>query len=208
MRSKFALIALGCSALAACNTPHHADQGVAATNIPVVTTANYVFEASAPGGVLAPGSAERLDGWFQGLGIGYGDSVYVDGPWAPAAREQVAMVAGRYGMMVDQGAPVLAGMVAPDSVRVIVSRRRASVPGCPNWSRPAQPSVENRTMSNFACAVNSNLSAMVADPGDLIHGRDVIGPVDPRSATRPVQTYRNKPQSGEGGLQSMSTKGS
>lgn len=135
MRSKLILIALS-STLAACATPgvNQADRGVASVNVPVVTTADYVFDAAAPAGALAQGEPERLSGWFQGLGLGYGDTVYVDGS-APAARSQVASIAGRFGMLVTPGAPATQGMVAPGSVRVVVARRRAEVPGCPNWSR-------------------------------------------------------------------------
>ena len=97
-------------------------------NVPVVTSADYVFDAAAPGGALAPGESDRLNGWFQGLGIGYGDSVFVDGGYAPAARAQVSAIAGRYGMLVTAGAPVTAGVVQPGSVRVVVARRRATVP--------------------------------------------------------------------------------
>src|SRR4051794_15186398 len=110
MRSKVILVAL-CSAVAACNTPDLADKGLAAVNVPVVTSADYVFDASAPNGVLAPGEADRLNGWFQGLGLGYGDSIYVDGPFVGAARGQGAAIAGQHGMRVSACAPVTAGVV-------------------------------------------------------------------------------------------------
>ena len=206
MRSKVILIALT-SALAACNTPDLADKGVAAVNVPVVTSADYVFDAAAPDGALAPGEADRLNGWFQGLGVGYGDSIYVDGAYADAARGQVAAIAGQYGMMVEAGAPVTAGAVGPGTVRVVVSRRRAEVPNCPNWSLPAQPNYDNRNMSNFGCGVNSNIAAMVANPEDLIHGREAAGPADVNAAARAVIYYRSSPPTGEKGLQSISTKG-
>ena len=204
MRSKVILIALA-SSLAACNTPDMPDKGVAAVNVPVVTSADYVFEAAAPDGALAPGEADRLNGWFQGLGIGYGDSIYVDGAYAEAARGQVSAIAGQYGMMVSAGAPVTTGMVAPGTVRVVVSRRRASVPYCPNWSVPAQPNYDNRNMSNFGCGVNTNIAAMIANPEDLIHGRDP-GSTDVNTAAKAVQFYRATPPSGSKGLQDISTK--
>jgi pilus assembly protein CpaD len=92
MRSKIILIAL-CSSVAACNTPELADKGLAAVNAPVVTSADYVFDAAAPDGALAPGESDRINGWFQGLGLGYGDTIFVDGPYADAARGQVAAIA-------------------------------------------------------------------------------------------------------------------
>ena len=126
-----------------------------------------------------PSEAARLDGWFRSLDLRYGDSVYVDGgAYSEAARAQVAGIAGNYGMLVSHGAPVTAGAVAPGNVRVVVSRNVASVPNCPNWERPSQPNYNNRTMPNLGCAVNSNLAAMVANPEDLVHGREGDGVVD------------------------------
>ncbi|HEY6047482.1 MAG TPA: CpaD family pilus assembly lipoprotein [Sphingomicrobium sp.] len=204
MRSKLILIALA-SALSACHTPDMADTGVAAVNVPVVTSTDYVFEAAAPDGGLAPGETDRLNGWFQGLGLGYGDSIYVDGPYA-AARGQVAAVAAQYGMEVLAGAPVTAGLVQPGSVRVVVSRRRAVVPFCPNWSVPSQPNYSNRNMSNYGCGVNANIAAMVANPEDLLHGREGSGVDDTRTAAKAVIFYRSSPPTGTKGLQDISTK--
>ena len=208
MRSKFLLIALG-AALAGCQTAGQPDKpamGAAAVNVPVVTSTEYVFDAAAPGGALAPGESERLNGWFQGLGLGYGDSIYVDG-YAPGARGQVAAIAGRYGMLVSPGAPITAGQVQPGSVRVVVARRRAFVPGCPNWRQASQPDWDNKTTSNYGCAVNSNLAAEIANPEDLIHGREAGGVTDDQTAVRAVDMYRTKPPTGQGGLQAVSSKG-
>lgn len=208
MRSKLALIVLG-STLAACSTlakgPDVPAAGLAAVNVPVVSRADYMFDAPAPGGVLAPGEAERLDGWFQGLDVRYGDNIYVDGA-ADVARNQIADVAGRYGLMVLPGTPVTAGALAPDMVRVVVSRTEAHVPNCPNWSVPAQPNYSNSSMSNFGCGVNSNIAAMVANPEDLVHGHEGTGVSDARTATKPVGTYRNATPTGANGLMSISTK--
>jgi pilus assembly protein CpaD len=210
MRSKFLLIALGV-ALSACQTAGQPDKpamGSAAVNVPVVTGTDYVFDAAAPGGALAAGETDRLNGWFQGLGLGYGDTIYVDAGYAPGARAQVAALAGRYGMFVTPGAPVTAGAVQPGSVRVVVARRRAFVPNCPNWSRPSQPDWDNKTMSNYGCSVNSNLAAEIANPEDLIHGREGATVTDTTAATKAVDMYRTKPPTGQGGLQAVSTKGS
>jgi pilus assembly protein CpaD len=205
MRSKIILIALA-SSLAACNTPDLPDKGVAAVNVPVVTTADYVFDAAAPDGALAAGESDRLNGWFQGLGIGYGDSIYVDGPYADAARGQVAAIAGQYGMMVSAGAPMTTGAVQPGTVRVVVSRRRAEVPHCPNWSLPSSPNFDNRNMSNFGCAVNTNIAAMIANPEDLIHGREGMATTDVDAASKGVLLYRSQPPSGKKGLPEVNTK--
>lgn len=52
----------------------------------------------------------------------------------------------------------------------VVTPDRAVVPDCPNW-RSAGLDSAALTDSNFGCAVNSNLAAMIADPMDLIRGK-------------------------------------
>jgi pilus assembly protein CpaD len=172
-----------------------------------VTRADYVFDAAAPGGSLAPAEKARLDAWFRGLDLGYGDSIYVDAPYADAARYEVGQIAGNFGMMVQPGAPVTAGAVAPGSVRVVVTRTRAEVPGCPNWRVPSQPNFNNRTMSNFGCGVNSNIAAMVANPEDLVHGREGTNVGNNQAGTKAIMLYKSTPPSGQKGLQSVSAKG-
>lgn len=86
-------------------------RGVEAVNVPVVTKSTYVFDASAPDDSLGATEQARLDGWFAGLQLGYGDSIYVDGPYSDAARRDVARVAGRYGMLVSDGAPMTEGQI-------------------------------------------------------------------------------------------------
>jgi len=207
MRRHFALLALA-TALAGCthDRPTEAMRGVASVNVPVVSRADYIFDAAAPDGSLGPAEEARLDAWFRSLQLGYGDSIYVDGGYSDAARADVGRVAGRYGMLVSNGAPVTAGAVAPGSVRVVVSRTKASVPNCPNWSVPSQPNLENATMSNFGCAVNGNLAAMIANPEDLVHGREGNGLSDATTASRAIGLYRTTPPTGTKGLQDISTK--
>ena len=207
MRTKLIAVLLA-GAVAGCTTPggNTADRGLAAVNEPVLTRATFALDLAAPGGMLPPEEVARLDGWFRSLELGYGDSVFVDGAYADMARTQVADVAGRYGMMVLPAAPVTVGVVPAGTVRVVVGRTRAEVPGCPNWSVPSQPNMENRTMSNFGCAVNSNLAAMVANPEDLFHGREGTGVGDTLTATKAVDYYRSAPPTGAKGLQDISTK--
>lgn len=211
MRRNLALLALipalsGC--LATAQDRYAApNRGVEAVNVPVVSRADYAMDLAAPGGSLPSAEAGRLDGWFRSLQLGYGDSIYVDGADAYQARADVARVASQYGMLVGNGAPVTQGAVQPGSVRVVVSRTRASVPGCPNWSAPSQPNIQNATMSNYGCSVNANLAAMIANPEDLVHGREGSGVVDSVTATKAVESYRKAAPTGEKGLKSINTKG-
>ena len=204
MASKSAIL-LAAAVLTGCGyTPHDLpDRGVASVNVPVLTRADFVFDAAAPDGSLAPGEAARLNAWFAGLDLGYGDSIYVDGPYG--ARSEVAQVAGNYGLMVSPSAPVTGGPVGPGNARVIVSRMRATVPNCPNWSVPAQPSSDNRAMSTFGCAVNSNLAAMVANPQDLVYGREGTGVGDSQTSSKAIGSYRKAEPTGTKGLQDITT---
>lgn len=181
-------------------------RGIEAVNVPVVTRSDYAFDAAAPDGSLAPGEQARLDAWFAGLNLGYGDRIYVEGAYADAARADVARVAAGYGMLLSSGAPVAQGVVNPGTVRVMVSRTRASVPGCPNWRSYKQPNWGNATLSNFGCAVNGNMAAMIADPNDLVWGREGSGYDMADTAARAIQSYRNTKPTGEGGLKDISTK--
>jgi len=208
MRRHFALLALA-TALAGCThmDPDPALRGVEPVNVPVVSRADYVFDAAAPDGSLGSMEEARLDGWFRSLQLGYGDSIYVDGPYADGARADVARIAGRYGLFISQGSPVTTGEIAPGSVRVVVSRTRASVPNCPNWSVPSQPNLTNSSMAGLGCSVNANLAAMIANPEDLVHGREGSGVGDATTGARAIGLYRTTPPTGTKGLQSINTKG-
>ena len=197
MASKSALL-LVAFALAGCgHKPYDIpDRGLESVNVPVVARTDYVFDAAAPDGSLAAYEAARLNAWFAGLNLGYGDRIYADGPYASGARSDVAQIVGNYGLMVTEGAPVSTGAVGPGAVRVIVSRMRASVPNCPNWSVPAQPNSQNRSMSNFGCSVNSNLAAMVANPQDLLNGREGPAASDGVDGAKAVNLYRDWPLTG------------
>jgi len=206
MASKTALL-LVAAALSGCayHPGPDPEAGISPVNVPVVTRSDFVFDAAAPDGTLGPSEAARLDGWFKGLDLRYGDAVYVDGSYPEAARAQVSDIAGKYGILVSPGAPVTAGAVVPGSVRIVVSRTVASVPHCPNWERPSQPNYNNESLPNLGCAVNTNLAAMIANPEDLVHGREGTGLGDAATAARAINYYRTAPPTGTKGLEETST---
>jgi len=173
---------------------------------PVVQRTDFVLDLAAPDG-LAPSEAGRLVGWLQGLQLGYGDRVWVDpgpGYGSARARQGVAAVVETYGLLLNESAPVTAGAVAPGAVRVVVSRMTASVPSCPDWSDAARVTGTTTTQSNYGCAVNSNLAAMIADPADLVLGQAGSPAGDSREIPRSVRTYRSRGQTGTEGIKSES----
>lgn len=182
------------------------NRGVESVHQPIVQRTDYVIDLAADGGGLAAGEPQRLDGWFRSIAIGYGDRVGIDDPYGnPDVRSDVARILGRRGLLVSADAPVTAGQVQPGTVRVVVSRSTASVPGCPDWSLRASPDFVSSTMSNFGCANNAALAAIVADPMDLVQGRNPDRPNDPTTVAKAIKTYRELPSTGTRDLKTQST---
>jgi pilus assembly protein CpaD len=197
------------AALGACAAgplgPVEPNRSVYSLNQPVVQRSEFVMDlASSPAG-LSPQERERLDAWFGSLGLGYGDHVWVEDPTgADKPRDDIARVAAEYGILLEDGAPVTSGTVHPGSARVVVSRSSAHVPSCPNWSDPGGPSA---TSSNYGCAMNSNLAAMIADPTDLVLGEAGSGTADAQASSKAIRVYRESKPTGADGLQSIKTRG-
>ena len=208
MNKKLAILPLAALAAACANHVAYDEpaRGSAAVNVPVVSFTNYAYDVAAPGGRISAAEEQRLDAWFSTLRLGYGDSIYVDGT-GYGVRDDVARIAGRYGLLVSEGAPVTQGQVPAGSARIVVSRASASVPGCPNWSERASPNWNNRQMPSYGCAVNGNLAAMVANPADLVRGRDGAPTADNQTSNRAIQSYRDAKPTGSSGLQETATGG-
>jgi pilus assembly protein CpaD len=181
---------------------HDASRGLDSLNQPVVQRTDYLLDLADNGG-LSDADIGRLDSWFSSLGLGYGDHVFVD-HGTSSGRNDVANVAAAYGLLMSSGAPIMAGDVPMGAVRVIVSRTTASVPNCPNYDRERGPS---STSSNYGCAVNSNLAAMIADPNDLVLGQ--VGSVtgDATTSSKAIRLYRQTAPTGSKGLTDVSTRG-
>ena len=180
------------------------NRSIYSVNQPVVERTEYVIDLASSGSGLAAGERERLDAWFGSLGLGYGDRLWVEEGYSGQARQDVARVAADYGLLLSDGAPVTAGAVASDAVRVIVSRSTAHVPNCPNWGEVGPSS----TSPGYGCAVNSNLAAMIADPADLVLGQAGSGTGDATTASKAIRVYRDAAPSGSKGLSDASQKGS
>jgi pilus assembly protein CpaD len=170
-------------------------------NQPVVQRTDYAFDVDASSGGLSDRELHRLRQWFASLRLGYGDEINVDtGAYDNArARQDIAAVAGDYGLLLGQSAPITAGTVQPGSIRVVVSRAEAFVPGCPNWQEAYEVGNRMTTGSNYGCAMNSNLAAMIANPNDLVLGQSGERGGDALTTTKAVDAYRRRVPSGQSG---------
>ena len=203
MRAIKLLPFLALSVLTACGGTEN--RGLESVHQPVVHRTDYVYDVPANG--LTATNRNQLDGWFQTLRVGYGDKIAIDGADA-GSRRDIQALAARYGLLLDSTAPVTAGEIVPGQVRVVVSRTVAEVPGCPDWSRKSQPEFNANSMSNYGCAINSNLAAMVANPEDLVRGRADNSVTDATTGGRAIKELRKAVPTGGGGalLKNESTR--
>lgn len=174
---------------------------------PVVQRTNMTLDLNAGAGGLPIPEEKRLNDWFAAMNLGYGDRVSIDDPIASkATKENVAQIAGRYGLLVSDGAPVTPGAIAPGTVRVVITHSDASVPGCPDWREKAGYNYNNGTNNGFGCAVNGNLAAMVANPEHLIHGAEGTGETVIMTSDKAIDSYRKQVPTGEKGLTTVSSE--
>ncbi len=178
MKSKISPILL--LLVAGCSNPHlDLNRGVETVKVPVVETSKMTYDLRlGSGSTLPAGQARALDEYLGSIGIAYGDRISVDDPspvGAAERRQAIAEVVARYGLLLDGTTPVTTGSVPPGTVRVVVTRARATVPGCPDWSRSSAYEPDAAVSSNYGCAVRGNLAEMIADPNDLIVGKSYSG---------------------------------
>lgn len=168
---------------------------------PVVERSSFTFDVGTlPGGGISVSEQRRLAGWFSSLELGYGDKVGLDDPAGdPATREAIQAMLSAHGMMLADSVPVTTGAVAPGTARLVLTRTTASVPGCPDWSTHNDANYNNATSTNYGCAVNSNLAAMVANKEDLVHGQTGDGQTAVMSSNKAIQAFREAAPSGTGG---------
>lgn len=177
------------------------NRGLESVHQPVVTRTDYAIDVSTSSDGLAAGEAQRLAGWLASLRLGYGDKVAIEdpSPAGSAVRDDVAREVSRYGLLLSDDVPLTGAPVALGSARIVISRMRATVPGCPDFSRNSSSEFNSNTSSNQGCAINANLAAMVANPADLVRGQAGSGIDDQATSAKAIDSYRKAAPSGGGG---------
>ncbi len=178
------------------------------TKQPVVERTNFTLDVQTNRGGMPISEQQRLNGWFNTMGLAYGDRISIDDPTNnPALATAVSELAGRYGLLVSEAAPVTTGFIEPGQARIVITRSNASVPGCPDWSAKSDTNYNNATSPGYGCATNSNLAAMVADPQDLLEGKKGSGETVLSSGTKAIDSYRDAAPTGAGGLNTAASGG-
>ena len=167
---------------------------------PVVSHASFSLDVTAGSNGLASGETKRLADWFNAMDLRYGDRISLEDPLASEeTRAQVASAVSRFGLLLSRETAVTAGYVNAGTARVVIVRASATVPHCPDWSANAQANPRNALSSNYGCATNSNLAAMIANPDDLIKGTKSSGTPAVQSNNRAINALYGTPASGTGG---------
>lgn len=184
------------------------NRGMESVHQPVVSRSNYTLDLNAQGGALPTQEQRRLAEWFQAMDLGYGDRVSIDDPSGRnvVVKSAVDAAASRHGILVNDVAPVTTGEITPGTIRVVVTRTTAEVPGCPDWKTKSEMNYRNATSSNFGCSVNSNLASMTANKEDLVRGEPGTGTVATQRSDAAIKQYREAPPTGAKGLKESSTQ--
>jgi len=173
---------------------------------PVVERTSYTLDLNTGAGSLSIAEQNRLNNWFQSMDVGYGDRISIDDPTGdPTTKDAVAAVAARYGLLVSEGAPITEGFVEAGKSRVVITRSKATVPGCPDWGGTFTFNFNNATHHGYGCAINGNLAAMVADPEHLIQGATGTGETVIMTSNKAIDSYRTQAPTGKDGLTENAT---
>jgi pilus assembly protein CpaD len=123
---------------------------------------------------LAPGQSARLQQLALSGRMSPSDRVTISPSGGPLLQEQrveaISSELLRYGIAA--AVSPLAG-VPRDRAILTIGRYMVTLPACPNFSQYPASDFTNARTSNFGCANASNLGLMVANPADLVAGRDL-----------------------------------
>jgi pilus assembly protein CpaD len=142
---------------------------------------------------LSTDERARLDRFLESIDLGYGDSITV----GVAGDQTIAQTRARLvqaHLTARRVETHLVAIPAPppahrESVAVNVARYVVTPPKCPDWTKNAGQDVFNTPTSNIGCATGYNHALMVANPGDLVHGKRV-GPGDGTALALGIERYQ------------------
>jgi len=155
---------------------------------------------------LPPSAKAGLQGFLAEIGAGRDAVVVVRAPTQARGdlgdqrRNAVLRFLKAEGFRPVERDALMPEVEAPASeVLVRVAQYGTKLPDCPDHSRSELGGHSNRHTSNHGCATNRNLGLMVANPRDLVRGRDLAPARTSRQVHR-IQDYRaGKPLGGDGG---------
>jgi pilus assembly protein CpaD len=140
---------------------------------------------------MSPVETDSLRSFMEGGRLTKIQSVTVMAADNPVAAERVAQVDATLNELgYTHTSAVAQSGLADNAVAVVVKRLAAVPPACPQWQGLGGYDPLNSPMANLGCANAMNLYLMVADPRDLVSGRN-MGPADAQPGMIAVDNYRN-----------------
>lgn len=171
---------------------------------PDVQLTEFRHEVMFPGGssILSSAAAAALTRFITDVGVVSEDHVVVVGAQPRVGelpelgqlvqRRQatVARVLADRGVSSRRGQAAASGADAGQQAVVVVVRRTVvGLPACPDWTGEPGANGNNRQLLNWSCSTAVNFGMMLADPSDLLHGRDP-GHADGELMARSMELYR------------------
>lgn len=146
---------------------------------------------------LALQEERALADFLKRIAAGHGDEAVLIAPEAAAGNEfllegreeTVDRALGRVGLRLAGTGFAVERTAAADRFELLVRRHVAIPPTCPGFNRSLFDEAAARSLNLLGCANAANLGMMVANPGDLVHGR-TPGPADGTFAARQIDRYR------------------
>lgn len=133
-----------------------------------------------------PGGQADLDLMLARNKARYGDRLVIAAP-----PEVVADLRARYALTGIRVIAAPGGDRGSDGAyRATFSRLIVTPPTCGDWSDGDAESADNKPSSHWGCAQASNLARMVADPHDLIAGRDDQAAYNTDADMLAIRAYR------------------
>ncbi|WP_020398024.1 CpaD family pilus assembly lipoprotein [Kordiimonas gwangyangensis] len=115
--------------------------------------------------------AANLHAFLASVDAGYGDIVMIDSGASPARTAAIAKMIKARGLVYGGEAP-LGETPAIGDIALYVERYVVTTPNCGVWPNEPTNNTRNNASSYYGCANTANLGLMVADPRDLVAGRN------------------------------------
>ena len=187
--------------LAGCSTPPTVEYqpvvaAAAKTNEVALSRIAHTVHFAPGNAALAPAEATRLARFLEDADVYRGDHVYLDptldDPLSQKRQATIRRALAKRGVLMSSSAAVPGAgkrLALGDEMTIELERYVVTTPNCPDWSKPSGGDPTNSVSSDFGCADATNLGLMVANPRDLLVGRQP-GPASADPALVAIQNYR------------------
>jgi pilus assembly protein CpaD len=142
---------------------------------------------------LSSEESQKLSAFLDNAQVSADDHVYVEQP-ATGDRLSAQRISQIAHQLAARGIGVRTlpakGDIPADQLTVLVERYVVTPPNCPDWTKDPVADHDNEVYGNFGCANVTNLGLMVADPRDLVIGRQ-MGPEVGNPALAGIARYRD-----------------